>query len=245
MILGMIILRRRYTLTKKMSVAMVSVGIAICSLASGRDMMNRTTNQLLSGGFTPFFWWCVGVAMLTVSLFLAARLGIFQETLYQKYGKHPRESLFYSHAIPLFGFFFAWKDISNHMGIFNNSEPLCIFSVCLPSLWWGLLGNIATQYLCIRAVYFLTTEFSSLSVTLINTLRKFVSLVISIVYFQNVFTTAHWAGTILVFGGTLLFVDVFEWTMDDLKCIFKLGDLIWNNPKEEEIGNWIGGGRIQ
>ena len=54
----------------------------------------------------------------------------------------------------------------------------------------------------------LTTECASLTVTLVITLRKFISLLFSILYFKNPFTVYHWLGTALVFGGTLLFSDI-------------------------------------
>jgi solute carrier family 35 (UDP-xylose/UDP-N-acetylglucosamine transporter), member B4 len=57
-------------------------------------------------------------------------------------------------------------------------------------------------------VFILTTECSSLTVTLVVTLRKFVSLLFSIWYFNNPFTIWHWLGTVLVFGGTALFSDI-------------------------------------
>ena len=53
-------------------------------------------------------------------------------------------------------------------------------------------------------------EYQSLTVTLVITLRKFVSLIVSIIYFKNPFTIYHWIGTALVFAGTLLFVDIFN-----------------------------------
>lgn len=62
--------------------------------------------------------------------------------------------------------------------------------------------------MCISSVYKLTAECSSLTVTLVITLRKFISLIVSIVYFGNPFTYQHWIGTLLVFGGTLLFSDI-------------------------------------
>jgi len=71
-----------------------------------------------------------------------------------------------------------------------------------------LLGNVITQYICISAVFVLTTESASLTVTLVVTLRKFMSLLFSIWYFQNPFTSLHWVGTTLVFGGTILFSDI-------------------------------------
>lgn len=72
-----------------------------------------------------------------------------------------------------------------------------------------LNASIIVRYVCIKSVFILTTECTSLTVTLVVTLRKFFSLIVSIVYFQNPFTTVHWIGTSLVFIGTLLFTDVF------------------------------------
>jgi UDP-xylose/UDP-N-acetylglucosamine transporter B4 len=63
---------------------------------------------------------------------------------------------------------------------------------------------------CIRGVFILTTECASLTVTLVVTLRKFLSLIVSVWYFQNPFTVWHWVGTAVVFLGTLLYTEV--WT---------------------------------
>ncbi|EEC01837.1 UDP-galactose transporter, putative, partial [Ixodes scapularis] len=117
-----------------------------------------------------FYNKCKGIALLTFSLLLSARMGIYQESLASRYGKHPRESLFYAPT----------RDLD-----------------CTP------------RYVCIRSVYVLTTECSSLTVTLVITLRKFVSLLLSLYYFQNPFTAVHWFGTALVFTGTLVFTEVF------------------------------------
>ncbi len=68
-------------------------------------------------------------------------------------------------------------------------------------LWLLALWNSVSYAVCIKGVFVLTTECSSLSVTLMVTLRKFISLLISIYYFQNPFTTTHYMGTLLVFGG--------------------------------------------
>jgi len=48
-------------------------------------------------------------------------------------------------------------------------------------------------------------NLSSLSTTLVISIRKFVSLLISVYYFSNPFTFYHWFGTICVFGGTFLY----------------------------------------
>lgn len=67
---------------------------------------------------------------------------------------------------------------------------------------------LISRMICINSVFVLTTECPSLTVTLVVTLRKFVSLIISIFYFGNPFTGAHWLGTSLVFAGTILYSDI-------------------------------------
>lgn len=96
------------------------------------------------------------------------------------------------------------------MQIASASAPVLLPLVGLgvPSQWLFILGNVITQYVCISSVYVLTTECSSLTVTLVVTLRKFVSLLFSIVYFSNPFTLYHWVGTLLVFVGTMVFTEV-------------------------------------
>lgn len=66
------------------------------------------------------------------------------------------------------------------------------------------------RYVCIRGVFILTTECTSLTVTLVVTLRKFVSLIFSILYFRNPFTAWHWLGTAFVFVGTLMYTEVWN-----------------------------------
>lgn len=81
-------------------------------------------------------------------------------------------------------------------------------NIGLPIMWAYLICNMFTQYFCIRSVFILTTECSSLIVTLVITLRKFISLIFSIIYFQNEFTVYHWIGTTAVFLGTFLFSNI-------------------------------------
>lgn len=68
----------------------------------------------------------------------------------------------------------------------------------------------SSRYVCIRGVFILTTECASLTVTLVVTLRKFLSLIFSILYFQNPFTQWHWLGTAVVFLGTVLYTEVWS-----------------------------------
>jgi UDP-xylose/UDP-N-acetylglucosamine transporter B4 len=52
-----------------------------------------------------------GIFMLTFALFMSARMGIYQEVIYAKYGKHAKEALYYSHCLPLAGFLLLYNGI--------------------------------------------------------------------------------------------------------------------------------------
>uniref|UniRef100_A0A1Z5L9U2 UDP-xylose and UDP-N-acetylglucosamine transporter n=1 Tax=Ornithodoros moubata TaxID=6938 RepID=A0A1Z5L9U2_ORNMO len=209
MLLGMLLLQRRYPLSKYIAVSMITVGIILCTYASVRDVPKQKDRVVRHNDslHTQF----IGVILLSLALLLSARMGIYQESLSARFGKHPRESLFYVHALPLPGFLLLSSDILHQAHLFHQSAPLEMGLLgSVPSAWMYLFLNVITQYVCIRSVYVLTTECSSLTVTLIITLRKFISLLLSIFYFQNPFTLLHWAGTFLVFLGTLLFTHIFD-----------------------------------
>ncbi|KAM9375780.1 UDP-xylose and UDP-N-acetylglucosamine transporter [Pholidichthys leucotaenia] len=211
MILGIIILKKRYSASKYLSIALVSAGIFICTIMSAKQV-NVSNEGSEDQGFYAFMRWLIGIGMLTFALLMSARMGIFQETLYKQYGKHSKEALFYNHCLPLPGFLLLSTDIYNHCILFSQSTPVLIpvVGLSVPIMWLYLLMNIITQYVCIRGVFILTTECTSLTVTLVVTLRKFLSLIFSIIYFQNPFTVWHWAGTAVVFIGTLLYTEVWS-----------------------------------
>uniref|UniRef100_A0A8C4MEW1 Solute carrier family 35 member B4 n=1 Tax=Equus asinus asinus TaxID=83772 RepID=A0A8C4MEW1_EQUAS len=201
----------RYSIFKYTSIALVSVGIFICTFMSAKQVTSQSSSSE-SDGFQAFAWWLLGIGALTFALLMSARMGIFQETLYKQFGKHSKEALFYNHALPLPGFIFLSSDIYDHAVLFNKSElyQVPVVGVTVPIMWFYLLMNVFTQYVCIRGVFILTTECASLTVTLVVTLRKFVSLIFSILYFQNPFTLWHWLGTLFVFIGTLMYTEVWN-----------------------------------
>ncbi|KAH8387053.1 hypothetical protein KR093_004407, partial [Drosophila rubida] len=217
MIMGIILLKKRYNLRQYSSVAMITVGIILCTLVSSGDVKDNTHHSLkVDTSYSDFFWWGVGIALLTIALLVTAYMGIYQEVIYKRYGKHPNEALFYTHMLPLPGFLVMASNIAQHWSIAINTEAVSLpvpgmnWSVSFPLILFYLLCNVVTQYICISAVYVLTTECASLTVTLVVTLRKFVSLLFSIMYFRNPFTLSHWAGTVLVFFGTILFANVIN-----------------------------------
>jgi UDP-xylose/UDP-N-acetylglucosamine transporter B4 len=96
MILGIIILKKRYTLGEYLSIVMISAGICICTLASSKDIKKTHENDEPLDELVDFFWWTIGILMLTFALLLSAGMGIIQEKLYTAYGKYPGEALYYN-----------------------------------------------------------------------------------------------------------------------------------------------------
>ncbi|XP_066593989.1 UDP-xylose and UDP-N-acetylglucosamine transporter-like [Prorops nasuta] len=222
MIMGIIILKKKYTFDKYLSVIMITFGILVCTFVSSQEIKSLQPKNVEAIPTTPMedlFWWILGIALLTIALFVSARMGIYQETLHSRYGKNAREALYYTHLLPLPFFFTLTKNIWSHLTIALASEPLTVpvIGISIPKLIAYLLGNVLTQYVCISSVFVLTTECSSLAVTLVITLRKFFSLIFSIVYFKNPFTLHHWIGTILVFLGTIIFTELLPKILQNLK----------------------------
>ncbi|EDW58589.1 UDP-xylose and UDP-N-acetylglucosamine transporter [Drosophila virilis] len=216
MIMGIILLKKRYNLRQYSSVLMITAGIMLCTLVSSGDVKDKTHPLLkVETSFSDLFWWSVGIALLSIALLVTAYMGIYQEVIYKRYGKHPNEALFYTHMLPLPGFLLMAGNIVQHWNIAIASERVAVPVLHKLGINWSfslmlfyLLCNVITQYICIGAVYVLTTECASLIVTMVVTLRKFVSLIFSILYFRNPFTLSHWIGTALVFFGTILFANV-------------------------------------
>lgn len=166
----------------------ISIGVLLATLGGATVVEERKGN---------FLHWCLGVSILLSMLIVGALVGIQQEILFTKYGKHPEEMVFYTHSLPLPLF----------LGIFPQ---LYNTTFSLTSFCWLILAlNIVTQIYCSHSVHELATKETSMTVTFILTLRKFVSLLISSIVFKNNLTLLHIIGAVLVTVGTYFYFDFF------------------------------------
>ncbi|PAV80311.1 hypothetical protein WR25_16718 [Diploscapter pachys] len=152
-----------------------------------------------------------GVTLLTVALFLSAYLGILQEDIYAKYGRRNDEAMFFVHFLSLPAFAFLARGLEESIGRANLSPYLKITENILPirEAWAAILLICILQYICVNNVYRLTAVTSSLSVTMVISLRKFLSLFISFIVFGNPFNVFHICGTVFVFIGSMIYSRVF------------------------------------
>lgn len=171
-------------------------------------MVSSNPNEKVFNVEKRFDIWIIGITMLFISLVLQASLGNAQQYAFQTWKSDANESVFYSHLFSLPFFYFLNYDLIPSIAKFNQSEPIHpMFPV--PYLWIQMIFNAFTQILCVLGVHRVTAETNSLTATLIITIRKFVSLLISVTFFDNNFQMYHWIGTIMVFGGS-----IWYWKID-------------------------------
>ena len=157
MLMGMALLGRRYNTTKYMSVLMITIGIATCTVMSATSRVSLKTGKavfsededkeaaerlmaaLEAEQTERFKEMMIGIGLLVFAMLLSARMGVYQvlcrfvlcllfihdphqEVLYSRHGKHAKEALFYTHALPLPGFLLLGRDIIRSQTVWLDVE---------------------------------------------------------------------------------------------------------------------------
>ena len=160
--------------------------------------MLLVTFGLICSTYRPEGWfYSDGLLLLLAGQICSVILGFIQEHVYGKYGKHWQEALIVTHLIgtPMFIFFSSqiYEDVINVYQL-NLTLPFIL--------------NIASQLFCIRGVNELASHGTALTLNLVLTLRKYVSLWISMYIFGNALSLVQIFGAILVVSGTWLYSQV-------------------------------------
>ena len=213
MVMGWFLLGKKYTLRQVTAVFVLTFGVFIATLSNAK--MQKTEEE----SYQRFM---IGVVILCVAQLLSSGMGLIVEVTYSKYGSSWREGLFYTHAlaIPFFLPFYSslwsqfkllcesepvqiWKPLDHFLGyLFSSADPTTDgMYIHIPRHVWHLIVTMTTQYLCVRGVNMLSATASALTLTIILNVRKFVSLLLSIIIFKNHLGLGGILGVILVFGG--------------------------------------------
>jgi len=194
MILGRYFLERTYTTKQVLAVFFVSIGVSTASISASSS--SSTSSDDVSATYL------YGIVMLVASLFATAVLGMLQEKTYAAYGPCWREAVFYTHllSLPIFIFFRSdviqgFKDLS---ATGSTESP-----VSLPYMFLAM--NLLTQVVCVSGVNKLTSATSSVSTSVVLTVRKAVSLCLSIWYFGSDWNYSLAFGAGMVFVGSLAY----------------------------------------
>lgn len=179
--------------------------------------------------------WAVGMVILVAVLVLQTLLGNYQNWTAATYGRAPQEGMFWSHTLSLPLFLLAASDLRSRGAAWAATPPLREYVATallpaaggvdawslltrglagvlsawplggVPTMWALVVINAISQYVCVTGVYNLTSVSDPLTVNVTLTVRKSVSLLLSIWAFGNTFTPPHWVGAALVFGGAMLY----------------------------------------
>eukprot|EP01102_Stenamoeba_stenopodia_P002900 TRINITY_DN127_c0_g1_i1.p1 TRINITY_DN127_c0_g1~~TRINITY_DN127_c0_g1_i1.p1 ORF type:complete len:387 (-),score=86.36 TRINITY_DN127_c0_g1_i1:125-1285(-) len=190
MCIGVLLLRRRYSLGEVISVVILTSGVLLSTLASLPPGAELNGFDFSSGDLGT---WLLGLVILGSSIVCTGLLGVLQDFSYKKYGKHWEEIMFYAHFLGLALFITVAPDIFNHATKWTGD------------MWLFLLFNAVTSFVAIRGTYELISLTSSLTGTLTITVRKFFVLILSVLLFKNDFTWVNWLGATLVLVGSILY----------------------------------------
>ncbi|KAL7785143.1 UAA transporter [Trichoderma ceciliae] len=197
---------KTYSRVQVFAVFLLSIGV---SLAAWSDSKDKKTSE---GDTEPVF--NVGLLIIFVAQVLSAIMGLYTEATYQKYGPQWKENLFYSHILSLPLFLPFMPSMRRNLAVLSKSTPLELnipFAASLqrptrvPAQLAFLAANVLTQYACIRGVNLLAANASALTVTIILSIRKLMSLLLSIWLFGNTLTVNTFLSAVVVFGAAALY----------------------------------------
>ena len=215
----------RYTPKQVASVLVVTVGIVLTTLSASKPKVATSGAHSVAVSL-----YAQGIAILSLALLLSGFLGIVQDWVFTWYIKpteaqtasDPRalpswqENMFYLHSLALPLFYFSKESIITELSRMGAGPPISLSSIPLgaqayipscistvPSIFLHLFANTVTQLICVIGVNRLTGRVSSLTVTLILSVRKAVSLLLSVAVYGGQTNAKMWTGAALVFLGTV------------------------------------------
>lgn len=218
----------RYTLRQVLSVFIVTIGIILTTLSASKPKPTSTdvAASLYAQGIS-----ILSLALLLTGFLGLSQDYVFDRYIKptQSQASDPlaqpswQENMFYIHALALPLFYFSRESIATEFARSSASPTVSLASaplpfvhaflpktldgpaaaLALPATLWYLLANTLTQLLCVVGVNRLTGRVSSLTVTLILTVRKAVSLLLSVAVYGGQANAMMWTGAALVFVGTI------------------------------------------
>ena len=161
--------------------------------------------------------WCLGVAILVLAALVTAGLNQLQDYGFRHWGKDWQESVVFVHILSLPAYWLQRGELAESAARLAATHPAPAFGRWLRDigLGWAAPSGLAfmgldalTMLGCQRGVHSLLAKSGGLTLAITLAVRKVLSLLISLVLYSQPFTLNHWAGTALVFAGTIAFTQV-------------------------------------
>eukprot|EP00434_Breviolum_minutum_P014614 symbB.v1.2.012883.t1/scaffold898.1/size154235/3 len=242
-LLGYLLFGQRYSWKQLVCVLFITVGIFLGSVGDAKQFFGCPNcgqgtgtglSHLLCVSTPPagvsapaksdegFVRWSIGIALLIFVQMLQGFLGHTQAVLYRLHAncgtksELAEEFLFTSHLVSFFPFIFLWEDVLMAARLALDSAPVSR-ALPIPKQFLFFLANNLCQLVCIKGVFRLSAHFSPLTVNITLSVRKFLSVVVSIIWFGNAWTSLHSLATIAIFGGVFAYSQCKPVEMKDTK----------------------------
>eukprot|EP00667_Euglena_gracilis_P013256 EG_transcript_13653 len=186
MIIGVLVLRKKYRLLTYCASVLISMGLAALAVA----------DQQASPHFEG-----LGVLLVCLSVFAGASVGNLQEYIFRTYRPSETEVLL---STKLWGFVFV-------LGITTLTGQLSVGVSYAYDKPWAVVHMMALAITSVLGEYFgmlLTSLFGVLVAVTAGSCRKALTLYLSLLAFPKPFTLLHFFGTVGIFSGILLNVYV-------------------------------------
>jgi len=225
-LLGYLLFGQRYSWKQLVCVLFITVGIFLGSVGDAKQFFGcPNCGQGVSAPAKSdegFVRWSIGIALLIFVQMLQGFLGHTQAVLYRLHAncgtksELAEEFLFTSHLVSFFPFIFLWEDVMMAARLALDSAPVSS-ALPIPKQFLFFLANNLCQLVCIKGVFRLSAHFSPLTVNITLSVRKFLSVVVSIIWFGNAWTSLHSLATIAIFGGVFAYSQCKPVEMKDTK----------------------------
>ncbi|TEB22730.1 UAA transporter [Coprinellus micaceus] len=199
MLFGFLFSQRRYDWKQIVSVLIVTAGAFLSALS-------KTASSSAGSSLTAaqdFKLYLTGITMLVGSLLCTGVLGVLQERTYKTYGPCWKECLFYTHTLGLPSVVFLGSDVKQGFAALTaqsySSSPVPFLPYVV------LFANLCSQYVCVSGVNQLSSRVTSVSTNIVLTVRKALSLCLSVWWFGNDWNAQLAVGAGMVFTGSLLY----------------------------------------
>ena len=224
MIISWLVNNKRYNKLQIIAAVILTIGAIITSLYRDHDfkmeditgLLNKKANNDLEYGRDPIF--LIGLCMLVISSLSSALLSVYNEWTFKTYGKHWEENLFYTHflSLPIF-------IINDHKSIIIEYNRMFRIGSGITRNHIMLVINVLTQNICIRGVNILASHTNALTLSVILTVRKFISLLLSVIIYKSQLSFTSYIGVTIVFFGTLLYTVGSRSRKEDERTVKKMG----------------------
>lgn len=195
MMVGLLICKR-YSIQRYFFVLLIVIGVAMFKLfeKKGEKTIKITESTWFDAANKQQL---IGMALLLLSLFMDGVLGAIQDRMRAVYSPSSRQMML---SMTFFGFVFSTILATGKGEIQSVYE----FAHLHPNVIWHLftLGIAAAcgQFF----IFAMVSSFGSLACSVTTTVRKFFSVVFSIIFFGNSSTLLQWISAIIVFSALLL-----------------------------------------